>query len=152
MSTHTRRIDTVFKQLDLFGEQRDTPPAGSFDIGSRVRAAIKAAIKASPLSRHHIAATMSESLDRDITKAQLDAWTAPAHESHRFPLEYAAAFCYATGDTGLADLLADVCGGRFVPGPELIELELAHIATAERRLKDKRRRLLKSLPPTEESA
>jgi len=151
MSTDTPRIDS-HQQLDLFGVDRREPAAGSMDISARVRGVLKQAIKVCPLSRHHIAAGMSVALDRDISKAQIDAWTAPAHEAHRFPLEYAPAFCVATGDTGLIEMLADFCGGTFLPSQDLIDLELGRLAAAERRLKDKRRRLLKTLPPQQESA
>lgn len=145
MSKHTSRIDgQTYEQLSLFAPEASQPEPGSLDIGSRIRGAIKESLKRCPRSRHHVAADMAETLQRDITKAMLDAWTAPSHESqgHRFPAEYLPAFIAATGCTLLLETIADVCGGSFVPGPELVELELGRLATQERRLRERRKNLL----------
>lgn len=145
MSKHTSRIDgRAYEQLSLFALEAKTPAPGSLDVSARIRGALKEALKRSPRSRHHVAADMAESLQREITKSMLDAWTAPSHESqgHRFPAEYLPAFIAATGCTQLLDTIADACGGSFVPGPELVDLELGRLASQERRLRERRKTLL----------
>lgn len=143
MSKTTPRIDAPqYEQLSLFADEQTTPAPGSLDIGGRIRAALKAAIKRCPRSRHHIAAAMSDALQHDVSKAQLDAWTSPSHEAHRFPVEYIAAFCSATSDHTLVETIAELAGGTFVPGPELVDLELGRLAMQERRLRERRKQLL----------
>ena len=85
-------LDIIRQQeATLIGRSIDEP--GSLNMSSAVRNALHDAIKNCPLSRWEIAAKMSELLDAEISKSQIDAWTSESKEGHRFPLEYAAAFC-----------------------------------------------------------
>lgn len=70
----------------------ETTKAGSFNIDVRLRHLISDAIKNSPLSRELIAGKMSELLGVEITKSQIDSWSAESKENHRFPFAYSAAF------------------------------------------------------------
>lgn len=69
------------------------PAAGSLNVCVEFRNGLARAVKESPLSRAEIAARMTDLVfgdagDGDISKTQIDAWTAPSREAWRFPLEY----------------------------------------------------------------
>ena len=64
-----------------------SPIPGALDIGTQFRHLLSEQMKVSPLSRHQIAARMSELLGHDVTKHQLDSWTAESRDGWRFPLE-----------------------------------------------------------------
>ncbi len=151
MSKHDKRVDTPREvQLDLFRQPKQPPEEqseepGFLDCGSRIRAILKQSIKRSPKSRHQVAATMSDALDCDISKCMLDAWTAPSHEGHRFPAEYVIAFVKACGNCLLIEELARLCGGRFVPGPELAAYEIGRLSAEESRIREEKRKLLSSV-------
>lgn len=124
--------------LDVFGlirevSQRQAETAGplvesgKFNIDIRLRELLSAALKRSHLSRYEVAGKMSELMGVEITKAQLDSWTAESKECHRFPFAYAAAFCAVTGDRSILRLVADLCGGYFIDGEDALRLELGKI-------------------------
>jgi hypothetical protein len=86
--------------VDLFDVPVErAPKPGALD-GMQFRHMLSEQVKASPLSRHQIAARMSELVGHEITKHQLDSWTAESREGWRFPLEYLPALEVA---------LADIC-------------------------------------------
>lgn len=70
---------------------------GSMNISVQLRNELSEGLKMSMLSRHQVAARMSELTGAEITKSQLDSWTAESKEYHRFPAEYLPAFCFVTG-------------------------------------------------------
>ena len=76
----------------------------NLDIATAIRQAVSEAIRTSGRSRWQIAAAMSECLGREITKAQIDSFSAESKEGHRFPLEYVPAFCHATRNYDLVAL------------------------------------------------
>ncbi len=78
----------------------------NLDIATAIRQAVSEAIRTSGRSRWQIAAAMSEYLGREITKAQIDSFSAESKEGHRFPLEYVPAFCHATRNYDLVALAA----------------------------------------------
>lgn len=73
------------------------PAPGSFNLACQLREEISLGLKQCPMSRFEVAARMSELVGVEITKSQLDSWTAESKEYHRFPAEYLPAFCYVTG-------------------------------------------------------
>ena len=91
-----------------------TETMGKAGTDAAVRAIISAALKACP------AAKMSGILGVEITKAQLDSWSAESKENHRFPHIYAGAFCQAIGDKALARCMAQLCGGYYIEGEDAI--------------------------------
>jgi hypothetical protein len=97
---------------------RDAP--GALNMRSAVRSAMYDAIKRSALTRWEIAAKMSELTDQEISKFMLDAWTSESKEGHRFPLEYAAAFCRATGDTKVLEIVCQPVGMFALGGPDAL--------------------------------
>ncbi len=108
--------------------------AGKASIDAAIRAIISSALKRCPLSRYEVAAKMSEILGVEITKAQLDSWSAESKDQHRFPLVYAGAFCQATGDKALARYMAELCGGYYIEGEDAVRLELGKIEEEKERL------------------
>jgi len=120
------------KTPDLF----DVPAApalteGSLHFANELCGVLAAALKRSSKSRYEIAARMSELLGTDVTKFQIDAWTAESRDGHRFPFEYAAAFEAACETTCLQELLARKRGSRILVGEDALLAELGRIGKAK---------------------
>ncbi|TAN62562.1 hypothetical protein EPN18_04510 [bacterium] len=148
MSKARKKIDRAdSNQLDLFAvierlSQEATPlstKAGAFNIDVRLRALLSDALKRSPLSREVIAGKMSELLAVEITKSQLDSWSAESKENHRFPFAYAAAFCEATGDVEVLRLVAELTGCYLLKGEDALFTELGRIEKLKEELAKKER-------------
>jgi hypothetical protein len=137
--------------LDLLMSLQSTPEPrteGSLDVAEKLRLSIIDAIKQSPLSRWEIAGKMGELLGRDVSKFQLDAWTAESKEAYRFPAEYLPAFCSATGSQEPLRLLAQAAGMFALPGPDALRAEIQRLEEEERRIKGekhKRKLFLKEM-------
>lgn len=143
MSKLRKRID--IGQLNIFNlieeisrkqsEISSSPSLqGKVSIDATVRAIISDALKRSPLSRYQVSSQMSEILGVEITKAQLDTWSAESKENHRFPYIYTGAFCKAAGDKTLARFMAELCNGYFIEGEDAIRLELGKIEEQKQEL------------------
>ena len=131
---------------DLFEiPQAPAPTCGSLDYAIELRYALSDAIKQSPLSRHQIAARMSELTGQDITKAQLDAWTAESRTPWRFPFEYAAAFEVACVSICLQELLGRKRGSRILIGEEVLLAELGRLEKQEADIAQRKRALKERL-------
>lgn len=138
------KIDTG--QLDIFElikevSRRQAEAAahpettGKASIDAAIRAIISSALKRCQLDRYEVAAKMSSILGVEITKAQLDSWSAESKENHRFPLVYAGSFCQATGgDKALARYMAELCGGYYIEGEDAVRLELGKIEEEKERI------------------
>lgn len=104
------------------------------------------AIRESGKSREQIAAEMEDLLGSDpdypISKALLDAWTAPSRTDYRFTLIYLPEFITATGADWLFDLLAQRCGRIAVTE---VEAQLLEVSRLKRALVEGNRRLRKLL-------
>ena len=124
-------------QRDTRGEQ---PEEGEANIREPLRRAVVAAIKRCPLSRWEIAGKMSHLLGTEITKFQIDAWTAESKEMHRVPAEYLPAFCMVTGDHGPLQLMAETAGLFAIPGPDALRVEIQRLDEQERKIKDEKRK------------
>lgn len=114
--------------LDLF--EVPVPRAalpGALDVGLAVRHLISDLLKVSPKSRFEIAARMSELLGHEVSKHQLDAWTAESREGWRFPLEYLSAFEVAVETHQVTIWLADLRGCKVLVGKEALEAELGKL-------------------------
>jgi hypothetical protein len=138
------RAGAASMQLSLDALLAETPPSppGSLDCATQLCATLSAALKATPLSRFEVAARMSELVGEEITKAQLDAWTAESKERHRFPFEYAAAFEAACGATALQELLGRLRGTRPLAPEDQVDLELGRLHRRELEIQERRRALL----------
>lgn len=111
------------------------PIGGSLAYAEELCAVLAEAITRSGLTRYSIAARMSELTYRDITKAQLDAWTAESKDGWRFPFEYAAAFEVACGCICLQELLARKRGTRILVGEEALLAEMGRLDQQEINIK-----------------
>lgn len=148
-----RKVRADDRQLDLLEliEQLDrvspeTPVAGSLDLDAQLRLALSEALRCAPGSRFEVAARMSELMGVEVTKWQLDSWTAESKEGHRFPAAYLPAFCAAAGSWDVLALLARACGRRVHADPRVdVEARIgrmrAEIQVEERRLRERKRQL-----------
>jgi hypothetical protein len=103
------------------------PKPGALDIGVQVRGMLSEQIKASPLSRHQIAARMSELLGYDVSKHQLDSWTAESRDGWRFPLEYLPALEVALETHEITAWIADIRGAKIAVGREALQAQLGKL-------------------------
>lgn len=128
--------------LDLFEVPvARSPLPGALDVGLAVRHLISDLLKASPSNRFEIAARMSELLGHEITKHQLDSWTAESREGWRFPLEYLPAFEVAVETHQITTWLADLRGCKVLVGKEALDAEVGKLE----RLRDEAGRKIKQL-------
>jgi len=129
---------------DLFAIPRapaDLP--GSLDYANELCGALTQAIKQSPRSRAEIAARMSDLTGSRITDDMLNAWTSTAHDRHRFPFEYAAAFEVACETTALQELLARKRGSKVLVGKEALDAELGRVRRQKNDLAAQERQLVR---------
>lgn len=128
--------------MDLFEVPVPRAPLpGALDVGLQVRHLISDLLKDCPRNRFEIAARMSELLGHDITKHQLDSWTAESREGWRFPLEYLPAFEVACETTAITAWIADLRGGQVLMGKEVLNAEIGKLE----RLKEDAARKIKQL-------
>ena len=104
-----------------------TPLPGALDVGLVVRHLLSDLLKTSPRNRFEIAARMSELLGHEITKHQLDSWTAESREGWRFPLEYLPAFEVACETHQVTTWLADLRGCKVLVGKEALDAEIGKL-------------------------
>lgn len=103
------------------------PIPGALAVGNALRHLLSDLLKDSPLSRFEIAARMSELTGQEITKHQLDSWTAESREGWRFPLEYLPALEVALQTHAITAWLADLRGARLSVGREALEAQLGKV-------------------------
>jgi len=144
MSKMKKKIDiaqiNIFEVLKNLNTQQRTfqeDIPGRLNIDLQIRELITQSLKKTRLSRYEVAGKMSELLAKEITKAQIDAWSAESKEGHRFPLAYLPAFCEATGDSTLIKFIAEKCGGFYIENEEAIYTELGKIEQAKKELTEK---------------
>jgi len=144
MSKMKKKIDigqmNIFEILQNLNNQQKAVQEGipgRLNIDLQIRELITQALKRTKLSRYEVAGKMSELLAKEITKAQIDAWSAESKEGHRFPLSYLPAFCEATGDTTIMKFIAEKCGGFYIENEEAIYTELGRIEQVKKELTEK---------------
>lgn len=127
---------------DLFPIPAPAPLAeGSLNFAIQLRALLSSILKDCPHSRYQVAARMSELLGCDLSKHQLDAWTAESREPWRFPLEYVPAFEAACESNALTEWLVLKRGGQVLFGKEALMAEMGRL----QRLHDDNQRRIKAL-------
>lgn len=115
--------------LDLFEVPAPRAPLpGALNIGVPLRSLLSDLLKACPSTRYEVAARMSELTGVEITKHQLDSWTAESRENWRFPVEYLPAFEVAVDSLEVTTWLADLRGARLSVGREALEAQLGKVA------------------------
>jgi len=113
---------------------------GSSNVRERLRLSLCAAIKQCQLSRWEIAGKISHLLGQEISKYQIDTWTAESKDGHRIPAEYLPAFCLVTGDHGPLRALAEVAGLFALPGPDALRSEIRRLEEEAKRINQERRK------------
>jgi hypothetical protein len=114
--------------LDLFEVPTPRIPVpGALDVGLTLRHLISDLLKNSPKSRFEIAARMSELLGHEVTKHQLDSWTAESREGWRFPLEFLPAFEVAIETHQVTTWLADLRGCKVLVGKDALDAEIGKL-------------------------
>lgn len=118
---------------------------GSLNYAIELRHVLSTALKRAAQSRYAIGARMSELTGEEITKAQLDAWTAESKTPWRFPFEYAAAFEVACETTDLQELLGRKRGSRILVGEDALYAELGRIQQQRAELVEQEKRIKRYL-------
>ena len=129
------------READLWGEI----PEVNYDIASPLRRWLSNAIKASPLSRYGIAARLSELQGREISKFQLDSWTAESKDGYRLPAEFVPALCFILNDLGGLRIQAAPLGIQVLENRDLVWLEYGKLKRMESALRMKKKQLEKKL-------
>ncbi len=111
----------------------ETAP-GSFNLSCRLRSELSEGLKNCSLSRYEVAARMSELVGTEITKSQLDSWTAESKEYHRFPAEYLPAYCHITRYTEPMRIMARLMQCYLLESEEALLAELGRIDQVKRDL------------------
>lgn len=135
-----RRRDSL--TLDLF--DAPAPPRtndGALNHSLELRALLSRLLKNTPLDRFEVAARMSALLGVEVTKFQLDSWTAESRDGWRFPLEYAVAFEVALNTHELTRWYAERRGCRVLVGQEALLAELGRLDKLETEIKAERDRI-----------
>lgn len=112
---------------------------GSMNISIQLRNELSEGLKLSMLSRHQVAARMSELTGVEITKSQLDSWTAESKEGHRFPAEYLPAFCFVTGYKKPLMIMARLVQCYLLESEEALLAELGKIDQVKKDLAQRER-------------
>jgi hypothetical protein len=129
-------------------QHENTPPSGSLDIDTELRAAVSLDLKHAKdatgreLSRYEVAARMSELTGQEITKSQLDNWSAESHEKHRFPCQFLPAFVMATSGGSAFAVLSRKAGLFALPGPEALRAEIQRLDEEIKKIQAERQKRL----------
>lgn len=131
-------FDVIREQQDkkMCGRE-DVLEAGSLNIAQRIREELSKGLRLCGRSRYEVAARMSELAGVEITKSQLDSWTAESKECHRFPAEYMPAFVAATGHKQLLKMMAELVQCYILESEDALMAELGKIDTLKRDLSRK---------------
>ena len=142
------------EQGELFGllaqpSVLEAPNAPALDLGPELVGALNHSIREARqlynYSRENIVDRMALCLGQPVTKRQLDAWTATSREQHRFPLEFTAAFCWATRSAHVLTVIAEAIGFEMVDAQEAAAKQLGEIEVERYRLRRKSAALTKRL-------
>jgi hypothetical protein len=123
----------LFDMVEVPVERGGKP--GSLDIDVEFRHLLSDLIKASPLSRHQIAARMSELVGHNISKDQLDSWTAESRSGWRFPLVYLPALETALETHEMTAYLAGLRGAKLYVGKEALVAQLGKLEAQKNSLR-----------------
>jgi len=131
--------------LDLFEDipKPASPTLGSFDFRVPVKQLVGQVLKASPESRHMIAARISDLVGQETTRATLDSYTSPGVErlAWNLPLWKAPVLEMVCDSRALAEWHAGVLGGRILWGREVIDADIGKRERLIRELQDEVRNL-----------
>ena len=141
---HTLDDSQLKLKLEIFEtleRARAMATEGSLDVQAQIKGLISQGLKRSPLSRYQIAAQISELTGQEVTKWQLDSWTAESKEGHRPPMEILPAFCRATGAYDLLRFLCEKAGCYMIEGEDILLTELGRLQKMRNELRAKEREI-----------
>ena len=149
MSRIKKKIDigmakqySIFDMLEEVEARKEAGPMpGSLNLQQKVKETLTVALKSAPYKRWEVAGRMSDYIGVEITESMLNAWTAESKELHRFPLEYLPAFCWATGNYSLADVVVRASGCHLIKSEEVVLLEMARLDERERDIQEQKRQM-----------
>ncbi|MCK9420258.1 MAG: hypothetical protein M0R70_12850 [Nitrospirae bacterium] len=132
MTKSNKKTSPATNQLTIFDLlcQSAPHPSGCMDFQAELCSAMSADIRHAvdeqgrELSRYDIAARMSNSLNREITKSTLDNWTAASHDAHIPDAIEMAAFSRATIGRCAMEVISRHAGLFTLPGPEALRSEI----------------------------
>ncbi|HWP96442.1 MAG TPA: hypothetical protein VN426_06295 [Syntrophomonadaceae bacterium] len=130
---------TLFDLIKEVSQVKTESAPASFNISYRLRSEISEGLKQCPLSRFEVAARMSNLLGIEVTKSQLDSWTAESKDHHRFPAEYLPAYCAVTGYKEPLRMIARLVQCYVLESEEALLAELGRIDQSKRELTRKER-------------
>jgi hypothetical protein len=129
------------KEEEFKGKELET----NYDISAQLRRWLSAAIKNTPMSRFEVAAKISELLGKEITKFQLDSWTAESKEGYHLPAEYLPAACAVLDDVSGLKILAAPLGVKVLENKDLMWLEYGKLKRTEQQVRLRKKQLEKKL-------
>lgn len=129
------------REEELHGKELEV----NYDISAQLRRWFSAAIKNSPMSRFEIAARMSELLGKEISKFQLDSWTAESKEGYHLPAEYLPAAVAVLDDISGLRILAAPLGVKVLENKDLLWLEYGKLKRTEQQVRLRKKQLEKKL-------
>lgn len=115
----------------------------TMDLKVAIARAMGDALRKCDGDRYEIAARISRTLGRDVSKGMLDAYTAPSKDTHIPNLAFCIAFDAATGQNELLNLYARLRGGRALMGEDALRAELGRLEVQYEEL-GKQRRAIKN--------
>lgn len=145
MAKNRRKIDSEpSNQLSLFDivkqrqiDQLIVNASGSCDISQRLKELISEGLRQCNFDRYEAAARMSRLVGHEVSKSQLDSWTAESKESYRFPAEYLPAFVRVTGYKEPLRVMAELVQCYLLESEEALLAELGKIDCQKRELTQK---------------
>lgn len=125
--------------IDMF-EVPMAPEAvpGSLNYDAELRGVLTQMLQGVQMSRHEVAARISDLTGDDVTKFMLDSWAAESREGHRFPLKYLIPIEVVCNSFALTQWLAKRRGGTFLAGRDSLLAEMGRLVRAEGELKAKK--------------
>lgn len=129
----------------LNADTQVTSLPGSCDDERLIRGLLSEAIRLCKKSREQVAEEMSYLLGTQVTKRAIDSYTSESAEQNRFPMQYARAFCHATGDWRLLRCVIERAGLHLVTPEQVKVYELGRQMLLEKRAAAAVARLTKEL-------
>jgi hypothetical protein len=134
------------RQRGLFDDGEAVPiPFAAAD--AQLRRALSEAIKRCGKTRERIAAEMEalggSDADYPVSRAMLDAWTAPSRSNWRFPAIYLAAFIHVTGADNLLEQIVEQHGHMVLRAEDVEHVVLGRMINERDRLNESIRSLRK---------
>ncbi len=133
--------------LDLIPREPAIVP-GAMSVSKEVRGLLSDILKKTPKSRFKVAARMSELIGVEVTKFQLDSWTAESRNKWRFPLEYVPAFEAACETHDITAWLAQKRGCKILIGEDALLAELGKLERMEQELRARKKAIKQHLKKT----